>query len=59
VIARAAGLRQDVPTRAVIVVGIDGEFGAILDTLAHELAARPRHVDWTDLTLFLSLALEG
>jgi hypothetical protein len=43
-----------------IVVGIDhGEFGAILDTLAHELAARPRQVDWTDLTLFLARALMG
>ncbi len=38
-----------------IVVGIDhGEFGAILEALARELAARPRQADWTDLTLFLA-----
>jgi hypothetical protein len=39
----------------MIVVGIDhGEFGAILDTIAHGLNARPRPSDWTDLTLFLA-----
>jgi len=38
-----------------IVVGIDhGEFGAILDTIARELAARPDEADWTGLTLFLA-----
>ncbi len=38
-----------------IVVGIDhGEFGAILDTIARELTARPRHADWVELTLFLA-----
>jgi hypothetical protein len=38
-----------------IVVGIDhGEFGASLDTIAAELAARPDEADWTDLTLFLA-----
>ena len=38
-----------------IVVGIDhGEFGAILETLAAALAARPDGADWTDLTLFLA-----
>ena len=38
-----------------IVVGIDhGEFGAILETIARELAARPEQTDWTDLTLFLA-----
>ena len=38
-----------------IVVGIDhGEFGATLDRLARELAARPDGADWTDLTLFLA-----
>lgn len=38
-----------------IVVGIDhGEFGATLDRLARELAARPDEADWTDLTLFLA-----
>jgi Domain of unknown function (DUF5615) len=43
-----------------IVVGIDhGELGAILDTVAHELAVRPRHADWTDLTLFLARTLAG
>lgn len=39
----------------MIVVGIDhGEFGAILDTIAHGLNTRPRPSDWTDLTLFLA-----
>jgi hypothetical protein len=38
-----------------IVVGIDhGQFGAILDRLARELAARPDEADWMDLTLFLA-----
>ena len=38
-----------------IAVGIDhGEFGAILETIARELAARPEQTDWTDLTLFLA-----
>jgi hypothetical protein len=38
-----------------IVVGIDhGQFGATIETLAAELAARPSQADWTDLTLFLS-----
>jgi predicted nuclease of predicted toxin-antitoxin system len=38
-----------------IVVGIDhGEFGAILETIAAELAARPDTADWTNLTLFLA-----
>jgi hypothetical protein len=38
-----------------IVVGIDhGEFGAILDTIAHELSARPRQAEWVELTLFLA-----
>jgi hypothetical protein len=40
-----------------IVVGIDhGEFGAILDVLSHELAARAEQSDWTDLTLFIARA---
>jgi hypothetical protein len=40
-----------------IVVGIDhGEFGAILDALSHELAARPEQSDWSNLTLFVSRA---
>jgi Domain of unknown function (DUF5615) len=43
-----------------IVVGIDhGEFGAILDTIARELAARPDEADWTDLTLFLARTPPG
>ena len=38
-----------------IVVSIDhGEFGAILETIARELAARPKQTDWTNLTLFLA-----
>jgi hypothetical protein len=38
-----------------IVVGIDhGEFGAILETIAAELTARPDEGDWTNLTLFLA-----
>jgi hypothetical protein len=38
-----------------IVVGIDhGEFGAILETIAAELAARPDEAGWIDLTLFLA-----
>jgi Domain of unknown function (DUF5615) len=38
-----------------IVVGIDhGEFGAIFETIARELAARPKQTDWTNLTLFLA-----
>ncbi len=41
----------------MIVVGIDhGEFGAILDAIARELAARPRQADWVELTLFLARA---
>ncbi len=38
-----------------IVVGIDhGEFGAILETIAAELAARPDKGGWTNLALFLA-----
>lgn len=38
-----------------IVVGIDhGEFGTIIEAIAHELAARPRQDAWIDLTLFLA-----
>lgn len=41
-----------------IFVGVDhGEFGAVVDALARELAARPAQSDWTDLTLFISRAL--
>jgi nucleoside-diphosphate-sugar epimerase len=55
VIARRWAEAGRVHAGCAIVVGIDhGEFGAILDTVARELAARPRHVDWTDLTLFLA-----
>lgn len=43
-----------------IVVGIDhGEFGAILETIASELSARPRQADWTALTLFLARISPG
>jgi len=43
-----------------IVVGIDqGEFGAILATIALALAARPRQADWRDLTLFLARTPPG
>jgi predicted nuclease of predicted toxin-antitoxin system len=42
-------------TGCAIVVGIDhGEFGAILETIAAELAARSDTADWTNLTLFLA-----
>ncbi len=38
-----------------IVVGIDhGQFGAILQTIAATLTARPNEADWTELTLFLA-----
>ncbi|HXA53738.1 MAG TPA: DUF5615 family PIN-like protein [Solirubrobacteraceae bacterium] len=38
-----------------IVVGLDhSEFGAILRTLAAQLAARPQQADWTALTLFVA-----
>jgi hypothetical protein len=38
-----------------IVVGIDhGEFGAILETIAAGLAARPDKSSWANLTLFLA-----
>lgn len=38
-----------------IVVGVNhGEFGAIIDALAREFAARPAQSDWTDLTLFIA-----
>jgi hypothetical protein len=41
-----------------IVVGVDhGEFGAILNTLARELEARPAKSDWSNLTLFLARAV--
>jgi len=43
-----------------IVVGIDhGEFGAILETITRELAARPDEADWTELTLFLARTPPG
>jgi nucleoside-diphosphate-sugar epimerase len=43
-----------------IVVGIDhGEFGAILETIAAELAARSATADWTDLTVFLARTPPG
>jgi hypothetical protein len=38
-----------------IVVGVDhGEFGAILESIERELAARPRQAGWEDLTLFVA-----
>jgi hypothetical protein len=47
-------------TGCAIVVGVDhGEFGAILETIAVALAARPDGADWTDLTLFLARTLAG
>jgi hypothetical protein len=43
-----------------IVVGIDhGEFGAILETITRELAARPDEADWTEVTLFLARTPPG
>ena len=54
-IARRWAEARRVHGGCAIVVGIDhGEFGAILETLAAELAARPRQTDWTDLKLSLS-----
>jgi Domain of unknown function (DUF5615) len=38
-----------------IVVGLDHrEFGAIIEAIAAELAARPDEADWAELTLFLA-----
>jgi Domain of unknown function (DUF5615) len=55
VIARRWAEARRPHSGCAIVVGVDhGEFGAILDTLARGLAARPRHADWADLTLFLA-----
>jgi hypothetical protein len=43
-----------------IVVGIDhGEFGAILETIARELTARPHQDDWSALTLFIARTTPG
>ncbi len=43
-----------------IVVGLDhGEFGAILDAIARELAARSQQAAWSDLTLFLARTPPG
>jgi hypothetical protein len=55
VIARRWAEAGRVHAGCAIVVGIDhGEFGAILDTVPRELAARPRQASWSDLTLFLA-----
>ncbi len=55
VIARRWAEARRVHAGCAIVVGIDhGEFGAILDALARELATRPRPAAWTDLTVFLA-----
>jgi Domain of unknown function (DUF5615) len=55
VIARRWAEAGRVHAGCAIVVGNDhGEFGAILDTIARELTARPGRADWTDLTLFLA-----
>jgi hypothetical protein len=40
-----------------IVVGIEhGDFGAVLEVLSRELAARPAQSDWANLTLFIARA---
>lgn len=55
VIARRWAEAGRVHAGCAIVVGVDhGEFGAILDTIAAELTARPDEAGWTDLTLFLA-----
>lgn len=55
VIARRWAEAERTHAGCAIVVGIDhGEFGAILDALAHAFAARPRQEEWVDLTLFLA-----
>ena len=60
VIARRWAEARRVHAGCAIVVGIDhGEFGAILDTIASELTARPDEADWTDLTLFLARTPPG
>jgi nucleoside-diphosphate-sugar epimerase len=60
VIARRWAEAGRVHAGCAIVVGIDqGEFGATLNTIAHELTARPGQADWIDLTLFLARIPEG
>lgn len=60
VIARRWAEAGRAHTGCAIVVGIDhGEFGATLETIALALTARPRHVDWTALTLFLARTPPG
>ena len=55
VIARRWAEAGQAHAGCAIIVGIDhGEFSAILETVARELAARPAQTDWTDLTLFLA-----
>jgi hypothetical protein len=55
VIARRWAEAGRLHTGCAIVVGVDhGEFGAILETIAAELAARSDTADWTNLTLFLA-----
>lgn len=55
VIARRWAEAERTHAGCAIVVGIDhSEFGAILDAIGSELAARPRQADWTNLTLFLA-----
>jgi len=55
VIARRWAEAGRAHTGCAIVVGIDhGEFGAIPETIALALAARPRQAAWTDFTLFLA-----
>jgi hypothetical protein len=57
VIARRWAEAQRRHAGCAIVVGVDhGQFGAILDTIARHLAARPQQADWVDLTLFLARA---
>jgi hypothetical protein len=54
VIARRWAEAGQAHAGCAIVVGIDhSEFGAILETIAAALAARPDETNWTDLTLFL------
>ena len=60
VIARRWAEAGQAHAGCAIVVGIDhSEFGAILETIARELTARPAQTDWNDLTLFLARTPPG
>jgi hypothetical protein len=55
VIARRWAEARRTHAGCAIVVGVDhGQCGAILDTIARQLAVRSQQTDWLDLTLFLA-----